>query len=201
MKLLETLDFDKGDGLIPAVVQDADSHELLMLAYMNREAVAATQNTGRVTFFSRSRQQLWIKGETSGNYLDLVGLEADCDQDTLWVLARPVGPVCHRGTRSCFGDSKQPAPGFLGRLDRLIAERYEHRPAGSYTTKLFESGIYRMAQKVGEEGVETALAATLDDDSIVDESADLMYHLLVLLRARGFGLQDLVARLADRHAP
>jgi phosphoribosyl-ATP pyrophosphohydrolase/phosphoribosyl-AMP cyclohydrolase len=200
MKLLETLDFDKGGGLIPAVVQDADSSELLMLAYMNREAVQATLKSRRVTFFSRSRQQLWIKGETSGNFLELVAIEADCDQDTLLVLARPAGPVCHRGTRTCFGDSKMPVPGFLGHLDHLVAERHRQRPAGSYTTELFESGIHRMAQKVGEEAVETALAATLADDSIVDESADLLYHLLVLLRARGFGLQELVARLAVRHA-
>lgn len=199
MKCPNDLDFDKGDGLIPALVQDAETCEFLMLGYMNQAAVAATQSTGRVTFFSRSRQCLWTKGETSGNFLQVVELAADCDRDAVLVLARPVGPVCHLGTRTCFGDQSRPPLAFLGRLERLIAQRFEDRPAGSYTTRLFESGIHRMAQKVGEEGVETALAATLDDDSIVDESADLLYHLLVLLRARGNGLDDVIGRLAERH--
>ena len=199
MKLLDVLDFDKGGGLVPAVVQDADSCEMLMLAYMNREAVAATTGTGKVTFFSRSRGQLWVKGETSGNFLELVSIVPDCDRDTLLVLARPAGPVCHQGTQTCFGDVARPPLAFLGRLGRLVEQRFEQRPAGSYTTGLFESGIHRMAQKVGEEGVETALAATLEDDSLIDESADLLFHLLVLLRARGLGLDEVVSRLAERH--
>jgi len=198
-KRLDTLDFDQGDGLIPAVVQDADTGEVLMLAYMNRLAVETTLASGKVTFFSRSRKQLWTKGESSGNFLELIGLEADCDQDTLLVHARPSGPVCHLGTRTCFGDQARPPLAFLGRLSRLIEQRSRARPAGSYTTELFESGIHRMAQKVGEEGVETVLAATLEDDSIIDESADLLFHLVVLLRARGFGLEDVASRLAERH--
>ncbi|MGV7196949.1 bifunctional phosphoribosyl-AMP cyclohydrolase/phosphoribosyl-ATP diphosphatase HisIE [Xanthomonas axonopodis] len=194
---LQALDWSKGDGLLPVVVQDADTLRVLMLGYMNAEALAVTQQRGEVTFFSRSKQRLWTKGESSGNVLRVVTIEADCDADTLLVLARPHGPTCHLGRTSCFPN----APGqFLGSLDALIATREHERPHGSYTTKLFEQGIRRIAQKVGEEGVETALAGVVQGDAeLLGESADLLYHLIVLLRARGLGLSDAVALLESRH--
>lgn len=193
----EQLDWQKGNGLLPAIVQDADSLRVLMLGYMNAEALAATRASGHVTFFSRSKQRLWTKGESTGHFLDLVELKVDCDNDTLLVLARPQGPTCHLGRASCFPD----APGgFLGELDALVASRERERPAGSYTTKLFESGVRRIAQKVGEEGVETALAAVAQgDEALLGESADLLYHLIVLLRARGLSLADAIAVLHVRH--
>ena len=193
----ENLDWAKGDGLLPAVVQDADSLRVLMLGYMNAEALAATRASGHVTFFSRSKQRLWTKGESSGHFLDLVDVRADCDDDTLLVLARPHGPTCHLGRASCFPE----APGgFLVELDALVAQRERERPQGSYTTKLFEAGTRRIAQKVGEEGVETALAAVAQDDAaLLGESADLLYHLTVLLRSRGLSLDDAIAVLRDRH--
>jgi phosphoribosyl-ATP pyrophosphohydrolase/phosphoribosyl-AMP cyclohydrolase len=172
-----------------------------MLGYMNADALLQTQSTGLVTFFSRSKQRLWTKGETSGHVLTLKSLRKDCDADTLLVLAEPHGPTCHNGTSSCFGDEVQPPLGFLAELDVLVARRHAERPAGSYTTKLFEGGIRRMAQKVGEEGVETALAAVAQDDAaLLGEAADLIYHLVVTLRARGLGLSDVTALLAERHA-
>ncbi|WP_243049171.1 bifunctional phosphoribosyl-AMP cyclohydrolase/phosphoribosyl-ATP diphosphatase HisIE [Dyella sp. RRB7] len=198
---LAALDWAKGDGLLPVIVQHWLSGEVLMLGYMNAEALAKTQATGQVTFFSRSKQRLWTKGETSGHVLALKSLRVDCDADTLLVLADPHGPTCHKGTRSCFGNEVQPPLGFLAELDALVAQRYVDRPADSYTTRLFEGGIRRMAQKVGEEGVETALAAVAqDDDALLGEAADLVYHLVVTLRARGLGLSDVAALLAKRHA-
>ena len=193
-------DWGKGDGLLPAIVQDARSGAVLMLGYMDRDALATTRASGKVTFFSRSRQRLWTKGETSGNRLDLVALQLDCDADTILVQAVPQGPTCHTGAATCFGEGVPPY-GFLGRLDALVAERAMVRPPGSYTTSLFESGLRRMAQKVGEEGVETALAAVGGDDTeVLGEAADLVFHLLVLLRARGLGLADVTRMLAARHA-
>jgi phosphoribosyl-ATP pyrophosphohydrolase/phosphoribosyl-AMP cyclohydrolase len=196
------LDWDKGDGLLPAVVQDAATQRVLMLGYMSREALAATLRTQRVTFFSRSRQALWSKGETSGHVLDLVSVHADCDRDALLVLARPRGPTCHLGTTSCFGEAAAlaPAKDVLESLDAVIAQRERKRPGGSYTTGLFERGVHHIAQKVGEEGVETALAGVAqDDDALLGESADLVYHTLVLLRARGLGLADLKRTLQARN--
>jgi phosphoribosyl-ATP pyrophosphohydrolase/phosphoribosyl-AMP cyclohydrolase len=195
---IERLAWDKQDGLMPVVVQDACSLRVLMLGYMNREALAKTLETRHVTFFSRSKQRLWTKGESSGHVLQLVDLRTDCDADTLLVQAQPKGPTCHLGRTSCFPD----APGsFLGELDTLVGKRERDRPAGSYTTKLFEAGVRRIAQKVGEEGVETALAAVAQDESaLLGESADLIYHLLVLLRARGLALTDVEALLRERHA-
>jgi phosphoribosyl-AMP cyclohydrolase / phosphoribosyl-ATP pyrophosphohydrolase len=192
----DALDWNKQDGLLPAIVQDADSRRVLMLGYMSREALANTLESGWVTFYSRSRQQLWTKGESSGHRLALVAIECDCDRDTLLVQARPQGPTCHLGTVSCFPS----APGdVLGDLDALIARRAVELPAGSYTTKLFESGIKRIAQKVGEEGLETALAAVVEDDeALLGETADLLYHAIVLLRARGLSLADALAVLAKR---
>ncbi len=194
----QALAWDKQDGLIPAIVQDAESHRVLMLGYMDRAALAATLDDGRVTFFSRSKQRLWVKGESSGHVLHLVSIQADCDSDTLLVLARPAGPTCHLGRSSCFPDA---SGNFLGTLDALVATRERERPAGSYTTRLFDAGIKRIAQKVGEEGVETALAATVrDTDELANEAADLLYHLIVLLRASGLSLADAVTVLERRHA-
>lgn len=193
---IDELAWDKQDGLLPAIVQDAATRRVLMLGYMNREALSTTLGSGTVTFFSRSKGRLWMKGESSGDVLELAGIETDCDADTLLVQAHPRGPTCHLKRASCFPD----APGDeLAELDALIAQRERERPEGSYTTKLFESGIRRIAQKVGEEGVETALAAVAQDDAaLLGEAADLLYHLLVLLRARGLSLEDARRVLAAR---
>lgn len=196
----DSLDWSKADGLLPAIVQHWQDGRVLMLGYMNREALVATRASGHVTFYSRSKQRLWTKGERSGHVLELHDLRADCDADTLLVLAAPHGPTCHRGTESCFGDVVAPQLSFLGQLDALVARRDSERPDGSYTTRLFDAGPRRIAQKVGEEGVETALAAVAqDDEALLGESADLIYHLLVLLRARGLGLADAVQVLRRRH--
>lgn len=193
---IDGLAWEKQGGLLPAIVQDADTLRVLMLGYMSREALQATLASGYVTFFSRSKQRLWMKGESSGDVLDLVRLEADCDADTLLVLARPAGPTCHLGRASCFPQA--PADG-LAELDAVIAQRALERPEGSYTTRLFEGGIRRIAQKVGEEGVETALAAVAqDDDALLGEASDLLFHLLVLLRARGLSLADALQVLETR---
>lgn len=192
------LDWEKVDGLMPVIVQDASTLRVLMLGYMDREALEKTCATGKVTFFSRSRKRLWMKGETSGNHLGLVDIRADCDNDTLLVTARPHGPTCHTGSTSCFAA----APGnFLGALDALVKQREHDRPLNSYTTKLFEKGTRHIAQKVGEEGVETALAGVVQrDDELLGESADLLFHLVVLLRSRGLSLEDAAAVLEERHA-
>ena len=196
MNDIEGLDWAKGDGLLPAIVQDADTLRVLMLGYMDRAALAATRERGEVTFFSRSKGRLWRKGETSGHTLAVVAIDADCDGDTLLVLARPNGPTCHLQRASCF---PQAPASVLGELSARVRGREAERPPGSYTTRLFEGGVRRIAQKVGEEGVETALAAVAEDeDALLGEAADLAYHLLVLLRARGLGLADLERVLASR---
>jgi len=190
--------------LVPVVVQHAQSLRVLMLGYMDRAALEKTLSTRRVTFFSRSRQSLWVKGETSGNILDFVGIDVDCDQDSLLIQALPHGPTCHLGTASCFPAAPH---NFLAELDALIDARVRERPAGSYTTRLLDAGIARIAQKVGEEGVEVALAAVTGGDRsagneaepLLEESADLVYHVLVLLHARGHSLADLSDTLAARH--
>lgn len=185
---IAALAWDKQNGLLPAIVQDAKTLRVLMLGYMDREALAVTLDTGFVTFYSRSKQRLWKKGETSGDVLQLIAIETDCDSDTLLLQAHPTGPTCHLGRTSCFPDA--PRDG-LAELDALIAQRAQDRPEGSYTTKLLESGVRRIAQKVGEEGVETALAAVAqDEEALLGEAADLLYHLTVLLRARGLSLID-----------
>ncbi len=204
---------DAGRGLVPAVVQDADTLGVLMLGWMDAEALAATQETGRATFWSRSRGERWVKGETSGNTLDVVSLHLDCDADTVLVVARPAGPTCHTGAVSCFdaapgegegaGGGEGVASGApaseIGHLVRTIAERHRDRPEGSYTTSLFEGGTRRIAQKVGEEGVETALAGVAQgDEELLGESADLLYHLVVLLTDRGLSLADVEAVLRSR---
>jgi len=199
---IDDLAWEKMDQLIPAIVQDAFDGRVLMQGFMNREALATTLESGKVTFWSRSRQQLWTKGETSGNYLDLVDINADCDGDCLLVRARPEGPTCHLDLDTCFDVPERVVPelAFLADLERVIAERDENRPEGSYTTKLLESGVKRIAQKVGEEGVETALAAVAGgDEELLNESADLIYHMLVLLRSRKLELGSLVEVLKIRH--
>jgi phosphoribosyl-ATP pyrophosphohydrolase/phosphoribosyl-AMP cyclohydrolase len=201
---LTRIDWDKGGGLVPVIVQDAADASVLMLGYMNREALQRTLESGRVTFFSRSRQQLWQKGATSGNHLTLKSLRLDCDSDALLLTALPAGPVCHTGTRSCFGDAAASADtrlGFLTQLQALIEQRAGADAAGSYTARLLRDGPRRIAQKVGEEGLEVALAACVEDDAaLLGECADLVYHLLVLLRARRLSLQQVIDTLERRHA-
>ncbi|MGD9386824.1 MAG: bifunctional phosphoribosyl-AMP cyclohydrolase/phosphoribosyl-ATP diphosphatase HisIE [Gammaproteobacteria bacterium] len=193
----ETIDWQKSDGLVPAVVQDATTGRVLMLGYMNRNSYERTLSLGEAVFFSRSRQGLWRKGETSGNTLKVVEIRCDCDGDTLLVRAEPAGPTCHRGFVSCFG-VELPAT-LLDELEGVIDGRLAQRPEDSYVAKLAAAGVARAAQKVGEEGVETALAAvTRDDDGLAEEAADLVFHLLVLLRIRGLTLEDLLSKLADR---
>jgi phosphoribosyl-ATP pyrophosphohydrolase/phosphoribosyl-AMP cyclohydrolase len=200
LNIIPGLDWNKGDGLLPVIVQHARSGEVLMLGYMNAQALDATYASGHVTFFSRSKQRLWTKGESSGHVLKLVDLRKDCDNDTLLARVDPLGPTCHTGTTSCFGDDVRPPLGFIAELDALVDQRYVQRPEGSYTTSLFNSGRRRMAQKVGEEGVEVALAGVVQDDTaLLGEAADLVFHLSVLLRDRGLGLQDVAEVLASRH--
>lgn len=195
---LKNLDWQKGDGLLPAIVQDAHDGAVLMLAYMNAEALAATIAGGQVVFYSRSRQRLWLKGETSGNTLELVSIAPDCDGDTLLVRVNPTGPACHLGTRTCFdGDGEAPPQGdFLYRLQELIRQRAQGDPQTSYTAQLLQAGVKRIAQKVGEEGVEVALAGVSGEESdLLSESADLLYHLLVLLVSRGLSMSQVVEEL------
>jgi len=198
------LDWAKGDGLLPAVVQDAGSGAVLMLGYMNRDALEATLATGRVTFYSRSRRSLWVKGETSGNRLALVAASADCDGDAILVQARPAGPVCHAGTASCFAAAPPTAAAplaFLAALEDIIAARIAEPTPASYTARLHAQGLRRVAQKVGEEALELALAASGGSDAeVVAEGADLLYHAALLLRARGLSLADLATELERRHA-
>jgi phosphoribosyl-ATP pyrophosphohydrolase/phosphoribosyl-AMP cyclohydrolase len=197
----EQIDWSKGGGLVPAIVQDADTPQVLMLGYMNAEALEATRASGKVTFFSRSKNRLWTKGETSGNVFNFVDVTADCDNDALLVRARPTGAACHRGTPSCFGDGGATGSGFLAQLDKVVAARLaDADPESSYTARLAAKGRSRVAQKVGEEGVEAALAGvTGSDTELAEETADLIYHLIVMLRVRGMGLGDAIAVLEKRH--
>ncbi len=201
---IDALDWAKGGGLLPAIVQDARSGAVLMLGFMNRDALAATLERRRVTFYSRTRQTLWTKGETSGNFVDVDSVTMDCDRDTLLVIGRPQGPVCHTGAPDCFpGHPRTVATelAFLERLETIIAARIADAPEQSYTAKLHARGPMRMAQKVGEEGLEVALAAVGGDDAaVVSESADLVFHLLLLLKSRGLALRDVVRELEQRHA-
>lgn len=200
---IRTLDWKKGDGLLPAIVQDALTGQVLMLGFMNAEALQITLESGRVTFFSRSKNRLWTKGETSGNFLQVVSAHADCDADSILITANPDGPTCHKGTKSCFGDDATTAAarlGFLARLETVVAQRIAERPEGSYTARLWEKGPARIAQKVGEEGVEVALAAVSQpDESLVSESADLLFHLTLLLKSRNLSLDTVVNELEQRH--
>ncbi len=201
---LDDLAWDKQAGLLPAIVQHATSGAVLMLAYMTREALRATLERGRAVFYSRSRQQLWEKGATSGHTLRVTAIRKDCDNDTLLVSALPDGPACHLGTASCFGDepaSEGERLAFLADLETILGERIAASPEGSYTASLYAKGARHMAQKVGEEGLEVALAAVGETDGrLIGESADLVFHLLVLLRSRGLGIQAVVDELRDRHA-
>jgi phosphoribosyl-ATP pyrophosphohydrolase/phosphoribosyl-AMP cyclohydrolase len=201
---LDRLDWGKGGGILPAIVQDVRTGRVLMLGYMNPESLQRTLDTRRAVFFSRSRQHLWVKGETSGHVLDVVDVSADCDHDTILVLAHPNGPTCHKGTESCFAEARTPDAtrlAFLASLEATIARRIAESPEGSYTARLYASGISRIAQKVGEEGVETALAAvTRDDRELLGECADLLYHILVLLKARNLSFDQVVRELGSRHA-
>ena len=199
------LDWDKLNGLAPAIVQDAGNGAVLMMGYMNREALAATTATGRVTFWSRSKGRLWTKGETSGHFLDVRSVAADCDRDTLLILAEPTGPACHLGTATCWGQSAPQSDaqrlGFLSTLENIIVQRIATRPEDSYTAQLLAGGVRRIAQKVGEEGLELALAAVAQsDEEIIGEAADLLYHSLLLLKVKGLSLAQIVAELAARHA-
>ncbi|MFC0229266.1 bifunctional phosphoribosyl-AMP cyclohydrolase/phosphoribosyl-ATP diphosphatase HisIE [Serratia aquatilis] len=193
------LDWEKTGNLLPAIVQHAVSGEVLMLGYMDREALAVTEQSGKVTFYSRTKQRLWTKGESSGNVLNVVSITPDCDNDTLLVLANPVGPTCHLGNNSCFHPAASDW-GFLYQLEQLLAERKTASPDSSYTAKLYASGTKRIAQKVGEEGVETALAATVNDrEELTNEASDLIYHLLVLLQDQDLDLSKVIGRLRERH--
>ena len=197
---LDESDWDKGEGLVPAIVQNIDNGQILMLAYMDHAALAQTISSEKVTFFSRSKNRLWTKGETSGNWLDFISGEMDCDADTLLIQARPQGPSCHTGSATCFNDRTPSNLGFLDRLTTLIAERHETMPEDSYTTILFAEGKTRIAQKVGEEGVELALARMKDDGvEIANEAADLLFHMMVLLEDAGLSLADAISVLQDRH--
>ncbi|UYU30717.1 bifunctional phosphoribosyl-AMP cyclohydrolase/phosphoribosyl-ATP diphosphatase HisIE [Siccibacter colletis] len=193
------LDFEKTDGLLPAVIQHAVSGEVLMLGYMNDEALRVTEQSGKVTFWSRTKQRLWTKGESSGHFLNVVSITPDCDNDTLLILVNPVGPTCHLGTSSCFGEAHHQWH-FLWELEQLLASRKTADPESSYTAKLYASGTKRIAQKVGEEGVETALAATVNDrHELTNEASDLMYHLLVLLQDQDLDLTTVIENLRKRH--
>lgn len=200
--LVERIDWQKVDGLIPAIVQDFDSSQVLMMGYMNPEALEVTLATKQVTFYSRSKQRLWTKGETSGHVLQLRNLALDCDQDTLLVKVNPIGPTCHTGTTTCWdGDSQEESQlVWLHQLEQLLAARKSAPPESSYTASLYASGTKRIAQKVGEEGVEVALAAATGDKAeLISESADLIYHLLVLLQDQGLALSDVIDKLKQRH--
>lgn len=196
------INFAKSNGLVPAIVQDAKTRKVLMLGYMNEEAYKKTVETKKVTFFSRSRQTLWTKGETSGNYLDLVSIKVDCDNDTLLVEAIPCGPVCHTGTDTCWGDKNEGTPlDFLTELQDFIEKRYKEMPEGSYTTSLFKDGLNRMAQKVGEEALETVIEAVNGtDDRLIYEASDMFYHLIVLLASKGLRIEDIAKELKTRHS-
>jgi phosphoribosyl-ATP pyrophosphohydrolase/phosphoribosyl-AMP cyclohydrolase len=196
-----SIDFEKGGGLIPAIVQNAKTESVLMLGYMSPESYKKTLETGKVTFFSRSRQQLWVKGETSGNYLEYVSHAVDCDKDTILVKALPHGPTCHEGTASCFQTTGHTGLGFLPYLEDLIKARKTADPDSSYTAKLLQGPLRRAAQKVGEEGVETALAAVAEtDEKLTSEAADLLYHLMVLLRAKDVSFDKVIDTLIERHS-
>lgn len=196
------LDFDKTpDGLIPAIIQDATTKNVLMLGYMNEESLKTTQETKKVTFFSRSKNRLWTKGEESGNFLNLIDIKKDCDSDALLIQVNPVGPTCHTGTDTCWGEKNEQDYGFLSTLEQIITSRKENQnDEKSYVASLFRKGMNKIAQKVGEEAVETVIEAKDNDDSLfLNESADLLFHYLILLQAKGFTLNDVVELLQSRH--
>ena len=194
------LDFEKMGGLIPAIIQDSCTGKVLMLGFMNEEALSKTEETGKVTFFSRTKNRLWTKGETSGNFLNVVSIAVDCDNDTLLIKVKPVGPVCHTGSDTCFGETNQTDLFFLSYLQDFIDKRKAEMPEGSYTTSLFKKGVNRMAQKVGEEAVETVIEATNGtEEGFLYEASDLIYHLIVLLTSKGHRIEELAQELKKRH--
>lgn len=194
------LDFDKMNGLVPAIIQDDKTNKVLMLGFMNKEAYERTVEGGKVTFFSRTKNRLWTKGEESGHFLHVVSITSDCDHDTLLIKVDPVGPVCHTGTDTCWGETNEEPVLFLKALQDFIDRRYQEMPEGSYTTSLFQSGVNKMAQKVGEEAVEAVIEATNGtDERLIYEGADLLYHLIVLLTSKGYRLEDLARELESRH--
>lgn len=195
------LDFDKMNGLVPAIIQDAVTKNVLMLGFMNKEAFDKTIETKKVTFYSRSRKCLWTKGETSGNFLNLVSIKNDCDNDTLLIEVNPTGPVCHKGTDTCWGENNDANPLlFLTELQDFIEKRHEEMPEGSYTTSLFNDGLNRMAQKVGEEALEAVIEAVNGtDERLIYEAADMFYHLIVLLTSKGMRIEDIAKELQVRH--
>lgn len=195
------IDFKKQGGLVPAIIQDNITNNVLMLGYMNEDAYEQTLKTGKVTFWSRSRQCLWTKGETSGNFLNLVSIKSDCDNDTLLVRVNPVGPACHLGTDTCWGEKNETNPLlFLTELQDFINKRHEEMPEGSYTTLLFKEGLNRMAQKVGEEALETVIEATNGtNERLIYEASDMFYHLIVLLTSKGLRIEDIAKELQVRH--
>lgn len=197
------IDFGKMNGLVPAIIQDASTKNVLMLGFMNKEAYDKTVETKKVTFYSRSRNCLWTKGETSGNFLNIVSIENDCDNDTLLIKVNPEGPVCHKGTDTCWGGSNEKNPLlFLTYLQDFINKRHEEMPEGSYTTSLFKDGLNRMAQKVGEEALEAVIEAVNgSDERLVYEASDMLYHLIVLLAGKGLRIEDVAAELQKRHDP
>lgn len=197
------IDFEKLGGLVPAIIQDAKTKNVLMLGFMNEEAYRKTIDTGKVTFWSRTRKCLWTKGETSGHFLNLVSIQDDCDHDTLLVKVNPIGPTCHTGTDTCWGETNESNPLlFLTELQNFIEKRHEEMPEGSYTTKLFKDGVNKMAQKLGEEALETVIEATNgSNDQLVYEASDMMYHLIVLLTSKGLRIEDIAKELHKRHDP
>ncbi len=197
-----TIDFNKLDGLVPAIIQDSKTLKVLMLGFMNEEAFKKTQETGKVTFYSRTRKTLWTKGETSGNYLNVVDIKNDCDNDTLLISVVPDGPVCHTGSDTCWNESNENPIMFLVELQKFIEKRHSEMPEGSYTTSLFKDGCHRMAQKVGEEALEAVIEAVAgNDDRLVYEASDMLYHLIVLLTSKGLSIEDLAKELQIRHDP
>lgn len=203
MEKLENIDYSKMGGLVPAIVQDSITKKVLMLGFMNKEAYEATLKTGKVTFWSRTRQCLWTKGETSGFFLHVKEIKPDCDNDTLLITAKPDGPVCHKGTDTCWGETNESSPLlFLTELQDFIEKRHKEMPEGSYTTSLFNDGLNRMAQKVGEEALEAVIEATNGtNDRLIYELSDLFYHIEVLLTSKGLRIEDVAKELKTRHDP
>ena len=197
------IDFEKLGGLVPAIIQDATTKNVLMLGFMNEQAYHKTIETGKVTFWSRTRNCLWTKGETSGNFLNLVSIQNDCDNDTLLVKVNPIGPTCHKGTDTCWGETNEANPLlFLTELQNFIEKRHQEMPEGSYSTKLFKDGVNKMAQKVGEEALETVIEATNGtNEKLIYEASDMMYHLIVLLTSKGLRIEDIAQELHKRHDP
>lgn len=197
------INFDKMNGLVPAIIQDATTRKVLMLGFMNKKAYEKTVETGKVTFYSRTKERLWTKGEQSGNFLNVVSIQNDCDQDTLLIQVHPTGPVCHTGTDTCWGEKNEANPLlFLSELQDFIEKRYQEMPEGSYTTSLFKDGLNRMAQKVGEEALEAVIEAVNgSNERLIYEGSDMLYHLIVLLTAKGMRIEDMASELQQRHNP